>query len=192
VTARERLLVAIAAVVIPGLFTWRVAGPRWEAWADEARRQRSELELEADAAQELLEGLPATFDTVEVRTNQLMGVMSRLAIGEPASEAAGLRRALEVQARDRGLVVLSSSSEVDSLTTGLATSFFVRLDGEGDVVGLANWLRAIEEGEPTLVVREMSILATDVEVPQTGPETLRFAIRVEGVALHAPHWGGER
>lgn len=127
---------------------------------------------------------PRTSDSLVSRIAQLNRVRSELLRkGTSAQLAADLHDLVTSSARDVGLQVFSASAQGDTTTTTPLTSTSIRIDAEGDVAGVIQFLFALELAPGLLQVRDLSIAQPDPAGTLSTSERLRVAVTLDGVSL---------
>jgi hypothetical protein len=97
-----------------------------------------------------------------------------------ADAAASLSGLVSLRAMDAHLRVTQLNQLPDS-AAGLFTRVFVRGTLEGDVRGLAQFIGAIESGDPILTLDQIAVVATNWNVQSaTAPEVLRIEVTIHG------------
>jgi hypothetical protein len=157
--------------------------PALLAWEREARGAAQESATELARAQESVERLAATRDTLIVRRQRLAAAATGVLEGESLALAAGALSALLADmAADAGVRLGAVQLRPDSASDSRYARVAVSVDATGDVRGVTALLSAIEGDSTLLVVRSLSISQPEPAAPSDRPELLRVELVVEGVA----------
>lgn len=139
-------------------------------------------------ARSLLAAAPAVTDSFAVAARQLVGLAPELVDGETAADAAAaLTAELSLIANRAGLRVTSLNALPNS-TRGTFVPVLLSGQLEGDIGGLAGFLRAVEGGRMVLSLRSLNVMAADPLEQQPGAEQLRLEVVIAGWRLnrHSP------
>lgn len=179
---RRTLLAGIG--IIGGIIGLSRGVPQWREWDENARMEAANVVGELANAHERLVLLPAIRDSARARRARLEKSASRLLVAE-TSGIAGAMLATKVTdiADELGLKVSAIQIRADSVFRSAHARVAVRLTASGDVQHLTDLLSALESPTELLAVRELSVSPTDPVLPDGRPETLRFQVLVEGLAM---------
>ncbi|HEX7980441.1 MAG TPA: GspMb/PilO family protein [Gemmatimonadaceae bacterium] len=161
--------------------------PRWREWDQQARGSAAVLTTEVASLQAQLRLLPALRDSARIHTARARAVRERL-IEAPTVGAAGAALATRVSdiADDLGIKVSAVQIRPDTLFRSGYARVAVTLTAAGDVTHLSDLLETIEISDARLAVRELTVTPADVLVTDERPETLRFQVLVEALAVKSP------
>ena len=156
----------------------RIREARWQ-FTDRVRlleQSRRELALEAAIA-----------DSSKAIKEAMVSLAPRLLSGTTPAEAADALNGLISLAADRSSTKLTAvSAEEDSASAGLLRRVAVRAQFDGDIRGLAGFLRSLVEGETVLVADRLQVVAAEPGGSGAGPEVLRIELTVRGWYQAAP------
>jgi len=182
-TERDKRTLMFGASAIGCLVAITRGAPAVVAWGHDAAAES------ARASQVLAESsidpreLSAARDSLAARRARLQVIDSVLpAAASAATAVAQLASTLEDLADSCAVRVSGIQLRPDSATSSGLTEVSARLNGVADVAGLAALLRAIAGSEAPLVVRELSVTATEPSAPSTRAEALRFDVLVAGLS----------
>jgi hypothetical protein len=179
---RDRRAVLLGAAVVVGswLVTHGVPGlirvhAEWRARTEASVRQLA-------AAREALEGAAWTRDSLAARSRRLVAWAPWLvAGGTPAEAMAELQSVVSGLATQHRVRIVRVEPSADS-AAGLFTPVRLRVEAQGDVGGLAQWLAAIEEGDHLLAVPSLVISAPEPVASSGQAELLRAELVIVGWA----------
>jgi hypothetical protein len=184
ISARDRRVLAMGAGIITSLVALTRGIPAGLDWQRRTVLEATSMAADLAGARRSVRSLPALRDSLRIRSNRLAALDSTLLSGpSSAAAAADLSSILENIAEDAGIRVSSFQIGADSASPGWPNRVRVRVVGVGDVVALADFLRAVEGSGTPLVVRELVVAQPDPLGPASRPETLRLEILVESIAL---------
>lgn len=122
-------------------------------------------------------------DSLSARRARLTTIDSTLPSATSASAAvAALASTLEDLADSSSVRVAAIQLRSDSVASAGILEVSVRVNGIGDVTGLAGFLRSIAGARTPLAVRDLTITSPEPTAPGTKSEALRFDILVVGLA----------
>lgn len=101
----------------------------------------------------------------------------------PTAASAILAELVSAAADESGATMTTLQIRPDTIFRDRFAQIGVRMSGVGDVVTLVNLLEALEGHETLLSVRELSVSQSDPAAPEAKPETLRFHVLVEALAV---------
>jgi hypothetical protein len=173
------IIAALLAVsrILPHVMEWRTS--------TEARLL-AQTNLLDRATREAAE-LPALRDLLKVREHRVLALGPLLLTGASGSVAAGMLAGTISGAAAQANVKLGTvQTYVDSAHGRVFTRVGVRADATGDVRGLVDMLRRLEQG-PTLVsIREFTVAQPEAAAPDSRAETLRVGLLVQALAIIRP------
>lgn len=182
-TARDRRALAIGALVLVGALAFRAAIPAREAM----RRLRVDNQALSDRiaiAGRVAAGRASLGDTLAVlEARSLRADSLLLPRGSAPSVASALATVVRSSARSAGLELLAATSEHDSTATAPFQRASIRVEAQGDVSGLMQFLLLVELAPGLLDVRELSVTPTEPTAGNDRAEVLRISLTIEGVAL---------
>jgi Type II secretion system (T2SS), protein M subtype b len=187
-SARDRRVLLIGGAAIALLVLFARGLPAWRRWDAAARADvRRELGREADA-RAAVAGLRATLDTAEARRDRLGRLTPALLDGEsPSAAAATLASILTGAAARAGVLLGAVDVRPDTASGGTFTRVAVHTGVTGDLAGVTELLRYLENVPELLAVREISITQPDAGGTPDRPEALQVELTVQGIALlHLP------
>lgn len=106
--------------------------------------------------------------------------------GTDASVASNLHAAVRRAATDVGLVLHSTRAESDTSVAGPFAAASVRLDAEGDVSAVMQFLLILELAPGALRFTDMSVTPLEPAAGDDRPEAIRLSITVSGIAPRTP------
>jgi hypothetical protein len=158
--------------------------PLWREWDEQSRASAAELTTQVAALETQLRLLPALRDSARARAARADAARTRVIKASTVGAAAG---ALATQvtdiADDLGIKVSAVQLRPDTLFRAGYARVAVTLTAAGDVTHLADLVQALELSDALFAVRELTVTPADVLVSDARPETLRFQILVEGLAM---------
>jgi hypothetical protein len=176
---RDGRALRVGALLIAAALVLRVAPPLvgLVTGAHHRLTARTEVLRETRA---LIANVEPTRDSLATAVAGLVALAPDLIEGSTQAEAnAALVSAVGLLAARSALKVVRLDPAADS-AAGPIRSTTVRGEFEGDISGLAAFLRALEEGQPLLSAGALAITAPD-PVPRPGtPEVLHIEIEVTG------------
>lgn len=181
-TLRDRRALGVGLVVAALSIAYRLSLPATTALARMREANQRASDHLALAREELLAS--GTSDsTLAARLVHLVAADSSLlpsgSAGHVASELGSVVRS---SARAAGLEVLGATTQSDSLSPGGFQQAEVRLDAQGDVSGLMQFLLLVELAPGLLDVRDLAITPADPAGVGEQAEVLRISITLTGVA----------
>ena len=127
--------------------------------------------------------LGASREALAARTRRLADADTLLlSAGSAAHVASELGAIVRGAARTAGLELLGATTQSDSVVRGAFQSALVRLEAQGDISGLMQFLLLIELGPGLVDVRELSVTPVEPAAGGDRAEVLRISISIEGVA----------
>jgi len=182
-TPRDRRAVLIGGGAIAGAWLLLRGFPLGVHAVGRLRAYAIETQATAVRAREVLASAPSVKDSLSVTLSAIVALAPRLVEGRsPAEAQASLSGLLNAAAARHGLKALGLDPLPDS-AVGVLARVGVHVVLEGDLHGLAGFLRAIETGDPVLTVPALSIAAPDPTSRGGIPEVLRLELEVAGVFL---------
>jgi hypothetical protein len=174
-------LLAVAIIAAGGR-----AVPKWRQWDEGARTSAAELTSEVASLEAQLKRLPALRDSARSRGLRAAAARERL-IEAATVGAAGADLATQVTdvADELGIKVSAVQIRPDTLFRAGHARVAVSLTATGDVANLADLLTTLESSDVLMAVRELTITPADVLLPDGRPETIRFQLLVEALAVKA-------
>jgi len=183
-------------VNLPAGGTWRIGLPAVLAVAVVARalppvarwvsalRERAAAEGEAAArARGLVAAEPALRDSLQAALAEVVGLAPLLIEGTTRAEAAASLAAWISSASAQHRLRVRRVESLPDSARGPISRIGVRAELEGDVAGLAGFVRAVEHGTPLLSILEIGIAALDPLSPPSQPEVLRVDVVLGGLFL---------
>ena len=160
--------------------------PLWRAWDEQAHSAADESSAQLLSLEAQLRTLSALRDSARVRTVRAEAERERL-IEAPTVAVAGAALATRVtdMADELGVKVSSVQIRPDSVFRAGYAKVAVTLSAVGDVTHLTDLLTALESSDALLAVRELTVSPGDALAPDGKPETLRFQLIVEGLAVRS-------
>lgn len=182
-SARDRRALSIGLAVALLSVSYRVAIPAIAAMA----RIRASNQVASDRlalTREAILAVGALEDNLEARSLRLTAADSALLpSGSPAHVASELGSIVRTSARSAGLELLDATTQSDGVTRGAFQFASVRLEAQGDVSGLMQFLLLVELAPGLLDVRDIAITPAEPAAGNDRAEVLRISITLEGVAL---------
>ncbi len=175
----RRAVLGGAAVVVVAMLGLRGA-PRFVR-AVEVRRARAEQAVLALArAREALAEQPVARDSLAVRAARLVALAPRLFGGRsPAEAGAEVTSFTSGRGAARGVRILRQDVATDSATAPFLR-VRLRLEAEGDVTGLMQWLADLEEGEKLIALSRLTISAPEPGAGVQQMERMRAEVTLVG------------
>ncbi len=178
--ARERRILALGlALMASAWLILRGAPATWHAL--EARHERVvQTEIALARARAALLAVPVARESLAVRAQRLVAYAPRLFAGATAAEAgAELSGWVGGQATLRRVRIVRENVDADSAVPPFRR-LTLRLEAEGDVVGLAAWLADLEHGPKLLALEELAITAPEPGAAPAQAERLRAELVLVG------------
>ena|SRR3990172_3140091 len=184
VTLRDRrALLAGGTVIVVAIMALRMIPGAARSYG-QMRDRTAERLATLDRARIALATRPATEDSFALAARELVALAPKLVTGDTQAEAAATLTAEVSLAADRaGLRVISLNAVPDS-STGTFVPVGLRGELEGDIRGLAAFVKRVEGGTVLLTVKSLRVLAGDPLERQPGPEQLRIELVVAGWRLN--------
>jgi hypothetical protein len=185
-SARDRRALYAGGAILVGALVFRSAAPILGALTGLAESNQRSSDLvtlvhrdAADAA--------SMRDSLLARRRRLAASDSLLLpSGTPASVASELAASLRRAAADVGLELLGATTEPGAAASGSLQRARVRLDAQGDVSGILQFLLLVELSPGLLDVSDLAITALEPGAADDRAEAIRISLTIEGVALAAP------
>jgi hypothetical protein len=193
ISRRDRRTLIGGALGMAAIICSSRAIPAWWEWDAGARDSARELSAQVASLEAQLRQLPALRDSARTRGIRARAGHERL-IEASTVGAAGADLATRVTdvADELGIRVSAVQIRPDSLFRGGYARVAVNLAAAGDVTHLTDLLNSLETSDVLLAVRELTVTPGDVLTPDGRPETLRFQLLVEGLAVKATSLTGVR
>ena len=181
-TSRDRRALGIGATVVAAAMLYRLVVPTVESLAQVRQSNQAASDRLEYSGQDVA-ALDATRDTLAARSGLLVVADSLLlSPGSPAHVASELGAIVRGAARTAGLELLGAATQSDSVVSGTFQRALVRLEAQGDVSGLMQFLLLIELAPGLLDVREFSVTPVEPAAAGDRAEVIRVSISIEGVA----------
>ena len=181
-TSRDRRALILGAAILVAALAYRAAIPAFAALV----RTGESNQLRSDRLALVLQGAgegAAMRDTLRARRRRLDEADSLLLpAGTSARIASELGAIVRSAARSAGLEVLGAMSQSDSASSGPLHRAQVRIDAQGDISGVMQFLLLVELAPGMLDVREISLTPAEPTGIADRPEVLRVSFTIEGVA----------
>lgn len=145
-----------------------------------ARTEASVRQLEA--ARRVLAEEAWVRDSLAERGRRLVSWAPRLVAGNTRAEATAELQSLMTGLADQHRVRMVRVQPVEGSGSALFVQVRLRVEAQGDIGGLAQWLQALEEGDRLLTIPELAITAPEPAAPGGQPETLRAELVIAGWA----------
>ncbi|HLB38653.1 MAG TPA: type II secretion system protein GspM [Gemmatimonadales bacterium] len=179
----RRALLFGGATVFGALLALKVA-PAAIQYYGVLRMRTAERVATLEQARSVLEAAPAVDASFSVAARQIVALAPALVVGESAADAAAnLTSELSLVAERAGLRVVGFNALPDS-ARGTFAPVALRAQLEGDVKGLAGFLKAVEGGRTLLTLRSLQVQAGDPLEQQAGAEQLRLELVIGGWRLN--------
>lgn len=150
-------------------------------------RQRNQVRADLLARIETRPAVAILGDSLHQLETALDSARGRLLPrGTDASVASNLHAAVRRAATDVGLVLHSTRAESDASVAGPFAAASVRLDAEGDVSAVMQFLLILELAPGALRFTEMSVTPLEPAAGDDRPEAIRLSITVSGIAPRTP------
>jgi hypothetical protein len=179
---RDRRALSAGAAIVGAVLLTRLTVPV----LDLLTRVREANQAASDRlafSQQDLAALGATRDTLAARVVRLARADSLLlSPGSPAHVASELGAIVRDASRTAGLELLGATTQSDSVVIGTFQRAVVRLEAQGDVSGLMQFLLLVELAPGLLDVRELSVTPVEPAAGDDRAEVIRVSIAIEGVA----------
>jgi len=170
---RERWTIAAGlGVVVFAVLALRL-GPAGLRLVDSQSARAEQAAWMLSRARDALASQPLAQESLAARTARLVSLAPRLFGGTTPAEAAA-----EVVSLVSGSALLNQVRIVrqDVSTDSTAHPFLrvrLRLEAEGDVIGVMGWIASLEEGTKLIVLERLVISALEPGAPREQPELLR-------------------
>ncbi len=178
-TARDRRAVLVGATVLAAVSVLRLApwGLRTLHAAEQRLESRMAMLVEARA---LVAAAPSVRESLAVALRSFVDLAPEIIAGRTQAEAAAnLTSLVTLLAGQSRLKVVRLTPAQDSVP-GVFRPVTAHAEFEGDIAGLAAFLRHVETGRPLLTIRSLSVVAPDPVSRPGAPETLQVEAHVEG------------
>lgn len=178
---RDRRALVLGAVTLGLAFIARLTWPTITA----LRSVEEQNQLRADALARLA-SRPAVRELADSLQSLSLALDSArtalLPAGSGPAVASHLHSAVRRAASDVGLRVLESRAEADSGAADRFVTATVRLEAEGDVSNVMQFLLLLELAPGSLLLEELSLTPLEPTARDDRPESIRMAIAIEGIA----------
>ena len=171
-----------------------VAGPRLctraLAWNAEARGSAASLVAELQRERTSIRALPITRESLVVQRVTLMGLDSTILEGEASPLAgAALAEVVSDVAEATKTQLANLQVHTDSLTGTTFLPVQVQVSVTGDWESLVRFIAHLENGQPTVVLRALSVSASlDQNTGPGKPEVMRADLLIEALGRNQrPH-----
>jgi hypothetical protein len=183
-SSRDRRALVAGLIVVATIIGGKRVVPAWREWDERTHESAAALTSEVVTLEEQLARLPALRDSTRSRSARALDARKRL-IEAPTVGAAGADLATQVTdiADDLGIKVSAVQVRPDTLFHSGYARVAVNLTATGDVTHLADLLAALESSDALMAVREFTVNPADVLLPDGRPETIRFQLLVEALAV---------
>ena len=182
-TARDRRALLLGGSVMLGALVALRGAPSVVRHYANLRARTAEWVVMLERARSLLAAAPATGDSLSVAAQQIVALAPKLVAGETAGDAAAnLTSELALAADRAGLRVVGLNALPDT-APGTFVPVVLRGQIEGDIKGLAAFLRAVEGGPTLLTIKSLQVMAADALEQQATPEQLRVEVVIAGWRL---------
>ncbi|HET7584030.1 MAG TPA: type II secretion system protein GspM [Gemmatimonadaceae bacterium] len=190
---RDRRALSLGGAVLALLLLVARGLPAWSAWATSQRAIADQLAAQVARARSDVRSSAPTHDSLVMRGKRMVALAPRILAGEsPASAVATLGGVLSGAAATAGVQVGAVQMSVDSSATSAFSRVRVRASATGDIAGVTELLRELEQGPTLLSVRELNLSQPEPAAPASQPEALRIELVVEGLALNRQSRGASR
>ena len=179
---RDRRTLVIGILVIAILFLTSRGLPAWRRWDSYQRATAAEIQRQLTLAMSNARHLSTTRDSASARLRRVDALRTSLVPGETIAEAGAALASLISDMADASNVRVVGISVRSDSTRGALARVAVRVAALSDVEGLVEFLRAVEQDESLLAVRELSVDQADVAAPDTRAEVLRIDLYIEALA----------
>jgi hypothetical protein len=193
ITVRDRRALYAGGVVLAGALLFRFAVPAWGALARLAEANQRSSDLLALAHHDAMDA-GRMRDSLQARRARLATADSlMLPSGSPARVASELAASVRRSAADVGLELLNATTEADSVVHGPLQRARIRIDAQGDISGILQFLLLVEISPGLLDVTNLAITPLEPTGGDDRAEAIRLSLTIEGVALVGPSKdGGEQ
>jgi hypothetical protein len=182
-STRDRRALFAGLSVVGTLLLWTHGRPRYVTWLSELRERAWLAESQRQRLHHMLAAAPSTADALAAARGRYLALAPRVITGDGAGAAGSTLLALISGAMPSGVAMGSLEAEGDSTTGRHFLRVAVRGDFTTDVMGLSEFILAMEGGPARLGVRELAIDQPDPAAPTDRAEALRVRFIVEGVSL---------
>lgn len=180
---RDRHTLLIGAATVSTLLALGKGWPTWRRWDRAQRSAAVEHVQQLTIAREGVHMLRTMRDSSAARRETLATLLEQLVTAPSVPEAsAALAAVLTSDASRAEVQVFSLSVRADSVERDGFARVSVRLSAEGDVAGLAHFVRTVEVDSLLLAVRQVTVTQPDPGAPDSQAEILRMDIVVDALA----------
>lgn len=184
INARDRRVAVSGAVMVGCLVAIARGVPVYEEWERDRQAVVADAASELEKGRDALENAGRIADSLRARRSLVQREEARLlSASSPAALAAALAARLELDADDAGDKVNSIQLRADTVVRHPLNRIGVRLSLNGDVRGLAAFIRLVEVDSAIAVVRELTVTQPEPAGPETKPEVLRIDVLVEALGI---------
>ena len=181
---RDKRVLTVGGIALATIMVVGRGLPHLRQWSDQRRDAAAEALRQETLASGEVKLLPVLAETLAARRQHLAVLDTMLIAGTSVAEAgAELSNAVSEYADSCSVRVMSLQVRPDTIEARGFARVAVRLTGVGDVTGLTSLIEDIETGAPLLAVRELGVTQPDPTVASSKPETLRFELLVEALAV---------
>lgn len=182
ISSRDRRALSVGVAIAVAAMLYRMVPPTLDSLRQVRQSNQAMSDRLAFSGQDVAV-LDATRDTLAARTGRLASADTLLlSPGSPAHVASELGAIVRGSARTAGLELLGATTQSDSVVRQAFQSALVRLEAQGDVSGLMQFLLLIELAPGLLDVRELSVTPVEPAAGGDRAEVIRVSISIEGVA----------
>ena len=179
---RDRRTLVIGLLVIGSIVLGSRGIPAWRRWDSQQRAAAAETQRQLARAISDARRLPITRDSASARIRRVDSLRISIMSGATIAEAGAALASLISDLADASNVRAVGISVRSDSTRGALARVAVRVAALSDVEGLVEFLRAVEQDESLLAVRELSVDQADVAAPDTRAEVLRIDLYIEALA----------
>jgi len=175
--------VSIATIAARGM-------PALAAWNAREQSVAVASSRELSLARTIVADMSAARDSLAMELHRVAELESRLVSGSTPADAASALAKLVSDIADRANLKISTiEPHDDSLPAASLRTVSVRLAGTTDVVGLTDFLLAIDTADTLMAVRELVVSQAEPAAPSTQAEALRVEVFVAALARLTPTSG---
>ena len=186
-TSRDRTVLLAGGSAIALMLGTRIAVPKAIDWVSVRRADATSVLRRSALLADEQHLYGPTRDSLAARRIRFAVFDSALIAASSVPEAGAALAGLLADLADQESVrIVSMQVRPDSASATRVTRVAVRATGVADVAGLTALLRDIDDGAALMVVRELAVTQAEPAQADAKPETLRFEVLVEALAVIQP------
>jgi hypothetical protein len=186
---RDRVAVLVGSIGIAAIIGGGKGLPALRRWEADISTRAVQAGQQLQNAQHGVATLRETRDSAVALDRRLSVARSDMILATtPEAAAAALAAMVEQLAEDEGVRVGTLTLRPDTVVRAGMARAGIRISAEGDVEGLAGLLYALESGDTTVSVTELTVSQAEPAAPSSRQEVLRIEMllvtqaRIQAVA----------